>query len=102
MKAVSNYHPGYQNDFSEYGATIYEVDESEPYEEDEAALIEQDGLYTLIQATGCSCWDGDWEGWTDLTLDELVKVAHSWTTGYGAEKVMGQYILENYSDDEEA
>ena len=101
MQAISNYHPpliegpGFGYDFTQLGELIYEIDESAAYEEDEAKLLKKGETYTLIQATGCSCWDGDWEGWTDLTPPELKQLAVTWLKGYGAEKVMGAYINEN-------
>lgn len=99
MKAVSNFHPQYSKngwDFSLLGEIIHEVNESEPYEEDEAKLLKNRSRYSLIQATGCSCWDGDWEGWTDLTKAEVRKLGKSWANGYGASKTLGKWIEANF------
>lgn len=100
MKALSNYHPQYSKDgydFSLLGVVVHEVDESEAYEEDEAKLLRNQRKYTMIAATGCSCWDGDWEGWTDLTKAEVRKLGESWSKdGYGATKTLGEWIKENF------
>jgi hypothetical protein len=99
MKAVTNFHPEYGKegyDFSLLGELVHEIDESESYEEDEAKLFKNQRKYTLIAASGCSCWDGDWEGWTDLTKTELKKLGVSWSKDeYGASKSMGEWITEN-------
>lgn len=98
MKAINNYHPPYEKngyDYSLLGDLVHEVDESAAYEEDEAKLFKNQRKYALIQATGCSCWNGDWEGWADLTKPELRKLGVSWSKEYGAAKVMGEWIKEN-------
>lgn len=111
MKAVSNYHPPYEwnlkpeekekrtlvgsYDFTEYGKLVHHIDESESYAEDETVLLKKGRYYTLLTATGCSCWDGDWEGWTDLTLTELRKLGSSWEKDWGSAGSMGKWINEN-------
>lgn len=38
------------------------VDESEDYEVDRAAIyVHEDGRFMWRTATGCSCWDGEWD-----------------------------------------
>jgi hypothetical protein len=99
MKTLEYFHPPYGEegyDFSILGEVVHEVDESEPYEEDEAKLLKNQRKYALIQASGCSCWDGDWGGWTDLTKPEVRKLGETWSKSYGAEKVMGEWIRDNF------
>lgn len=57
-----------------YGDLLVHEDTSEPYEEDEAKLFKKGDTYYLLSANGCSCWEGDWDGW-EFTRDELVKWA---------------------------
>ena len=99
MKAVSNYHPDYTENgysFRGFGTRVKHFDESAPYEEDEAILlVDKKGLYTILEATGCSCWDGDWEGWTEVTKPQLKKLGKTWTKLWGAAKELGEWIERN-------
>lgn len=82
--------------FKDLGTLIVEFDESEAYEENETKLFKKGTKYTLIAANGCSCWDGDWEGWTNVSKTELRKLCIAWSKGWGAaEKEMGKWIKEN-------
>lgn len=49
------------------------VDESYPYEVDEAGIYlnEQTGQFYLITASGCSCWDGEYDEEVFDSLDQL-------------------------------
>lgn len=50
------------------------IDESEPYEVDEAIIgLDQDGRFVLLTASGCSCWDGDYDEEVFDSLDALEK-----------------------------
>jgi hypothetical protein len=42
------------------GTLMAFVDESEPYEVDQTAILTQDDKWILATASGCSCWDGEW------------------------------------------
>lgn len=99
MKVVNNFHPEYVKDgyvFAGFGKLVHEIDQSGGYEEDEAKLFKRGRLYTYLNATGCSCWDGDWEGWADMTKSELRRLADSWfEKGYGSEKAMGAWVRDN-------
>lgn len=100
MKALNNYHPKYTKvgySFRDLGRKVKHIDQSEAYEEDEAVLlINKQDKYTLLSATGCSCWDGDWEGWADLSRAQVKKLGKSWAKDtYGASKILGQWITEN-------
>lgn len=104
MKAIANVHGNWTKDgyeFPSLGKEIKHFDESEAYETDEARLFKLGTKYTILSATGCSCWDGDWEGWTDLTKPELYKIAKSWANPNSydhAEKNLGAWIIENKSE----
>lgn len=77
-----------------FGILVHEVDESAEYDEDKGKLFRKGRKYNVIFTSGCSCWAGDWEGWGNLTLTELRKLAKTWIdSGYGSEKVMGNYVL---------
>jgi hypothetical protein len=48
-----------------------EIDESEPYEVDQTAIFRVGKTFRLATASGCSCWDGEWEVSTFRSLDRL-------------------------------
>lgn len=51
---------------------IADVDESAPYEVDQTRIYSlEDGRFVLATASGCSCWDGEWETQTFSSLDEI-------------------------------
>lgn len=82
-----------KEEWDDLGIEVVKFNESADYEENETALYNKDGKYTLLAANGCSCWDGEWEGWTDLTIEELKKLGDSWAKDWGqAEKKIGEYI----------
>jgi hypothetical protein len=101
MKAVSNIHPSYTKSGrerfpTEYGRKLKSIDESADYDVDEAVLFKaRDGLYTYLRATGCSCWDGDYEGWAELTTVELKTMAEGWVKSsyQDTELSMGKWVL---------
>lgn len=98
MKAITIYSLWDDNDekIKELGELVVEIDESEDYEQDASRLYKKGRKYTLLDSNGCSCWDGDWEGWTDLTLTELRKLGKSWAKDeYSSSKAMGEWIKEN-------
>lgn len=102
MKSLENYHPKYTKtgySYRDLGRKVKHIDESEAYEEDEAMLlVNRDGKYTIITASGCSCWDGDWGGWTDLTAAQVKKLGKSWVKDvYGATSTLGKWITENFN-----
>lgn len=47
------------------------VDESEAYEVDYTEIWTTNDGYALVTASGCSCWDGDYNMTTYSTLDAL-------------------------------
>lgn len=49
---------------------IAEVDESQDYEIDQTRVYQTPDGYAVAVASGCSCWDGDWEADEFKTLDE--------------------------------
>lgn len=52
---------------------IAEIDESEPYEVDQTRIyVAAGGTFVLATASGCSCWEGDWELTRYDTLAELI------------------------------
>lgn len=83
-----------------FGTLLVEHDTSEPYETEESLLFKNDkGEYVWLSANGCSCWDGDYDGWV-LDKDELLKLA---TTTYErrydwrdtADALVAKWVLEN-------
>jgi len=96
MKAITLYGYGYKDEEWDIGELVKEIDESGSYEQDASLLFKKGRKYTLLDSNGCSCWDGDWEGWTDLTLTELRKLGQAWAKNeYGSSKSMGKWINEN-------
>jgi len=51
------------------------IDESEPYEVDRCGIFYDDKTkdFVVMTATGCSCWDGDYEEGHFATLDDVEK-----------------------------
>ena len=47
--------------FPEDWEQIAFIDESADYEVDQTAIFKTKSGFALATATGCSCWDGDWE-----------------------------------------
>lgn len=84
-----------------FGKLLVTYDTSEPYEEETSSLFydEEADEYTWIDSNGCSCWDGDYEGWTLekselLTLaDKAVENRYSWRDT--ARYLVGAWIKEN-------
>ncbi len=67
---------GYGTDkFPEDWKVIAEVDQGEAYEVDQARIYLTPKGVALATASGCSCWDGDWQVDEFDTLHELL--AHS-------------------------
>ena len=99
MKAKTFYEYSYpENDDSweDLGKLVVEFDESEAYEQNATKLFKKGTKYTLLASDGCSCWDGNWEGWTEVTKTELKKLGEAWSKDYSrAEKNIGEWIVEN-------
>lgn len=83
----------------ENGLTLLaSIDESASYYEvDENAIFRKpDGKYLLRQASGCSCWDGDWNEHEFDSLDEVEEyLTSSHASNYspslkGAEQLMAE------------
>lgn len=55
------------------GATkLVERDWSRPYEVDQAEILQvADGTFLYATASGCSCWDGDWQFEQYATFKDL-------------------------------
>jgi hypothetical protein len=81
MKALT-YHHNWSTNMTadeemaaEFGTLLHEVDTSEGYDTELARLHKSpDGRFNLLEANGCSCWDGDYDGWS-FTKTELLKWA---------------------------
>lgn len=83
--------------WEELGEEVHEEDTQPSWEQDAARLFKRGRKFTLIASSGCSCWDGEWEGWTDITLTELRKLGEAWSKDWGgATKLMGEWIKKNY------
>lgn len=99
MKSITIYGYGYrdeEDDWKALGELVHEIDESQSYEQDASLLFKNGKKYTLLDSNGCSCWDGDWEGWTDLTKVELKKLGVSWSNDqFGSSASIGKWITEN-------
>ena len=51
---------------------IADLDESEPYEIDQTRIyLKDDGGFAVARASGCSCWEGDWETEDFASLDDI-------------------------------
>lgn len=61
--------------FPEDWQLLAEIDESESYEVDQTAIYRSGDRFVLATASGCSCWDGDWEVEEFDTLQALEESA---------------------------
>lgn len=79
-----------------FGTRLHYEDCGGGYETDEAYLFKSGDLYRYLEATGCSCWAGEFEGW-ELSLEELITLASKWVReDYAkAERAMGIWVLEH-------
>lgn len=79
-----------------FGKLLHDIDTADSYEVAESHLFKKGTKYYWIQANGCSCWDGDYDGY-ELTKPELMKLAKARAkdTWGGHEKQMAEWILEN-------
>ena len=107
MKAV-DYRHSWSTDKSteeemeeKFGKLLHETDTADAWEVAESKLFQKDdNTFFWLQANGCSCWDGDYDGWqlTRLQLIKLGKKRAKDEDGYhGAdhEKLMGIWITDN-------
>ena len=53
---------------------VADIDESEPYEVDVTEIYEHEGRFILVTASGCSCWDGDYETQEFDSLEAIANV----------------------------
>lgn len=80
MKAIAFQHHWGENLTEEqemaqkFGELVHEEDHSEAYEVEKALLFYNGKHYFFLEANGCSCWDGDYDGW-QFTKTELLKWA---------------------------
>lgn len=83
-----------------YGSMLVDYDTSEPYEQETSTLyVNNEGVYTWIDSNGCSCWEGDYDGW-QLSKEELLKLAikksgEKWGDRDRAEDMVASWVLEN-------
>lgn len=57
-----------------FGTLLVEEDTSNGYDTETSHLFKKGTKYVWIDANGCSCWEGDYDGW-ELTKSELKKLA---------------------------
>jgi hypothetical protein len=70
----NTYGYGYSPNRPEGWTSLGHLDESADYEVDQTEIFwTEDGRFVLATASGCSCWDGEWNAETFDTLDALAK-----------------------------
>lgn len=84
-----------------FGELKFEANESEPYEMNASSLFysKKTRKYTWIDANGCSCWDGDWDGW-EMNKKEMFALADKLVANAKdyrkyAEDVVAEWIVKN-------
>ena len=86
-----------------FGELLIDEDTSEAYEQETSSLyVNDEGLYTWIDSNGCSCWDGDYEGW-QCEIDELLtlakkKLEHKRDYREAAEDLVAEWIVDNLDE----
>lgn len=105
MKAVSyrhswSSHKSEEEEMAElFGTLLVGHDTSEAYEQESSYLFKKGTKYVWIDANGCSCWDGDYDGW-ELTKTELKTLAKkTLDNSYGgrdrAGELVAKWVAEN-------
>lgn len=70
------------------------VDESAPYEVDYTEIWRApDGSFVLVTASGCSCWDGDFDMQPFTTLDALAESLLGTERTYGNPSAINSQAL---------
>lgn len=85
-----------------HAVEIAAIDESESYEVDQTSiLVDADGTFILAVASGCSCWEGDWELTRFTTVEELLddigpagKGDYSYNPSFAGVKELGRQVAE--------
>lgn len=83
-----------------FGTLLVEHDTSEDYQVERSLLFSKNGReYVWLSANGCSCWDGDYDGWV-LTEDELRKLAektyqHKYDWRDSADALVAKWVIDN-------
>ncbi len=105
MKAIEYQHK-YSSDTTEeqemadlYGLLLTDADTSPSYEVEQTKLFRKDDEYFLLRANGCSCWDGDWDGWqfdkTELIAWALKQEKSSYRDEEDSDYLVAQWIKDN-------
>lgn len=63
-----------QEKAEKFGKLLHGHYRDEPYQVEDAELYYDGKYYYFLEANGCSCWDGDWDGW-QFTKTEVIKWA---------------------------
>lgn len=72
------------------------IDESEPYEVDITEVWQTPTGYAIVTASGCSCWEGDYDVDERPTLDDVIAALtgedqRRWNPSVrGAQELIGQ------------
>lgn len=80
-----------------FGKLLVDYDTSEPYEQETSSLFynSKTRKYTWIDSNGCSCWDGDYDGW-ELTKKELVELAKKKVEDKGRYRDDAEYLVAKW------
>lgn len=80
-----------------FGKVLVDHDTSEPYEQETSTLFynPKTRKYTWIDSNGCSCWDGDYDGW-ELTKTELVELARKKVDDKGRYRDDAEYLVAKW------
>lgn len=94
----------YESEFPELWDQIAFIDESESYEVDQTAIYsdKETGTFVFATASGCSCWDGDWDVTTGLSLGEVFDLigvdgeesGHRWNPSFEGAKSLKAQVEE--------
>ena len=84
-----------------FGKLLVDINTSEDYQQETSSLFynPKTRKYTWIDSNGCSCWDGDYDGW-ELTKEEMLTIAkkkvenkRDWREA--AEDIVAQWIVDH-------
>lgn len=82
-----------------FGTLLVDFDESQGYDTEISMLFKKGTKYIWLDANGCSCWSGDYDGW-EINKTELKTLAkksidnrYSWRDT--ADVKVAEWVMQN-------
>jgi hypothetical protein len=79
-----------------FGTELDFENNADSYETNEAYLFQKGDKYFYLSANGCSCWDGDYDGWQFTKLELLKWAKENAANDYeDSDQLLAQWIMDN-------